>query len=409
MGFATFLRRNAPFLLVGAILTFASSFGQTFFISIFAGEIRSTFGLSHGGWGAIYSLGTMASAAVMVWAGLLTDHFRVRALGPAVLCLLAAACMAMATLPAVWMLPIAIFALRLTGQGMCMMMATVAMSRWFVAARGRALSVAILGVELGSAALPVGFVYAMQDVSWRGLWVVSAAMVLCLIPAIVPLLRLERTPQSSAAESQSAGMDGLQWSRVQMMRHWLFWLIVPALLAPAAFSTAFFFQQVHLAETKGWTHAALVTVFPVFTVASTVAMLISGGLIDRFGTARLMPVFQLPMAAGFVLMAFADNIGLAAVAIGLMGMTQGANSTVPNAFWAEFFGTRNLGGIKSVATAVMVLGTAIGPGLTGVLIDAGLVFEDQMIGIAVYFVAAAVLVAVGVGRARSHLPAGMPA
>jgi len=70
----------------------------------------------------------------------------------------------------------------------------------------------------------------------------------------------------------------------------------------------------------------------------------------------------------------------------IMSLTIGANSTVPSAFWAEFYGTRHLGSIKAMTTAVMVLGSAIGPGLTGVLIDYGIAFDNQMIGIAVYFI-----------------------
>ena len=84
-----FLRDNAPFLAAGALLSFGSSFGQTFFISIFAGEIRAEFGLSHGAWGGIYTLGTTFSALVMIWAGGLTDRFRARRLGPAAMALLA--------------------------------------------------------------------------------------------------------------------------------------------------------------------------------------------------------------------------------------------------------------------------------------------------------------------------------
>lgn len=52
-----FLKANAPWLGAGALMTLASSFGQTFFIAIFAGEIRAEFGLGHGAWGAIYTLG----------------------------------------------------------------------------------------------------------------------------------------------------------------------------------------------------------------------------------------------------------------------------------------------------------------------------------------------------------------
>ena len=70
-----FLRNNAAFLLAGILLSFTSSFGQTFFISIFAGEIMATFSLSDGDWGLIYSAGTTASAIVMVWSGVLTDRY----------------------------------------------------------------------------------------------------------------------------------------------------------------------------------------------------------------------------------------------------------------------------------------------------------------------------------------------
>ena len=85
MGFARFLIDNARWLAAGALLTFMSGFGQTFFISIFAGEIRAEFGLSHGEWGAIYALGTTASAIVMIWAGGLADGLRARVLGTAAL------------------------------------------------------------------------------------------------------------------------------------------------------------------------------------------------------------------------------------------------------------------------------------------------------------------------------------
>lgn len=45
------------------------------------------------------------------------------------------------------------------------------------------------------------------------------------------------------------------------------------LLAPAAFNTALVFHQAHLAEVKGWCHAALVALFPVYPIATVAAML----------------------------------------------------------------------------------------------------------------------------------------
>ena len=137
MGFLRFLRANWLFLLAGFVLTLTSSYGQTFFISLFAGEIMADFGLSDGQWGGIYTLGTTASAITMVWAGTLVDRFRVRALGTLVLLALAGACLFMAAVPNAGLLVLAIFFLRLFGQGMSSHLATVAMARWFVPRVGR--------------------------------------------------------------------------------------------------------------------------------------------------------------------------------------------------------------------------------------------------------------------------------
>ena len=403
MPFFPFLRANAPFLLAGFLLALLSSFGQTFFISLFGGEIRAEFGLSNGEWGATYGIATTVSAAVMLWAGGLTDRFRVRSLGTVVLIGLALACLAMAANPWPVALVGVIFALRLLGQGMTSHISGVAMARWFVANRGRALAIAALGFSLGEAVLPLGFVALKTVLNWRMLWLAAAIMVVLALPLLVALLRRERTPQSMAHEAQAVGMGGRHWSRGDVLRHRLFWFLVPALLAPAAFNTAFFFQQVHLAEVKGWAHMGLVALFPIYSVATVVAMLVSGWAVDRWGTARLMPLYQLPLAGFFLAFASVDSLAVAAPVMVLMGLTSGAASTVPVAFWAEFYGTRNIGAIKATAAAIMVLGSAIGPGLTGALIDAGIDFPHQMLGIAAYIVLACGLVAVGVRRARRDL------
>ncbi|MEM1366200.1 MAG: MFS transporter, partial [Pseudomonadota bacterium] len=44
-----FLRSNARWLAGGFLLTVLSGFGQTFFISLWAPEIKATFGLTDGG------------------------------------------------------------------------------------------------------------------------------------------------------------------------------------------------------------------------------------------------------------------------------------------------------------------------------------------------------------------------
>jgi MFS family permease len=404
MGYLRFVIDNRLFLLAGFLLTFTSSYGQTFFIALFAGEIRESFGLTDGQWGAIYTVGTAASALTMVWAGVLTDRFRVRALSAWVMLLLAGACVAMA-LAGNWLVLVAvIYALRLMGQGMMSQLGAVAMSRWFVAARGRAISLASMGFAAGQAVLPIVFVALLAHFDWRLLWVLAAVLVLLALPVLQILLRQERTPQAMAESSQSLGMGGRHWTRGEMLRHPLFYLMIPLVLGPAAWGTALFFQQVHLTEVKGWSLAAFVALMPAYTVATIAFTFVTGWAVDRFGVKWVVPFQMLPFALSFLLLAFADTILAAGVGLVIFGIGQGMQGTAITAFWAVFYGTRHLGAIKAAAAALMVLGSAIGPGITGALIDYGIDFPAQMIPIAVYYFAAAGFAAAGILRYQRDLP-----
>ena len=395
MHFFDFIRNNLAWLGAGALLAFLSSFGQTFFISIFSGHIRAEFGLSHAAWGGIYSLGTGASAFVMIWAGISSDYIRTRTLGTVVILALAISCIGMAHLYLVALLPLIIFALRLLGQGMCSHLAVVAMSRWFVASRGRALSIAGMGYSVAEATLPVLFVFLMGFMHWRSLWWVAAITLILATPLLRFLLNQERAPQSVAQDILSLGMKSRHWTRSEALRHPLFWCMVPALLGPSAFSTAFFFQQVHFAEIKDWQHMTLVSFFPFFTASSVLMMVISGWALDRFGTARLIGFYQLPMICAFLCFAFADSLFIFVLGLFFLSMTSGSNATLPNAFWAEFYGTKHLGALKAMAAAIMVLGSAIGPGITGLLIDLGAGLEMQYIWVSAFFAFATASMLVG--------------
>lgn len=300
MGYIRFLRANWLFLLAGGLLSFTSSYGQTFFIAIFAQDIRSAFDLTDGEWGGLYTIGTTLSAGVMIWAGALTDRFRIRNLAVFVMLGLAVSCLFMAWVDHWLTLVLVIFALRFFGQGMMSHLAVVAMARWFVAERGRALSLASLGFSLGQATLPVMFVALFIYIDWRMLWVFAAAVIILTIPVIRVLLRQERTPQFMAQSSPVAGMDNVHWTRAAMLRGTLFWLMVPLMVGPAAWGTALFFQQVHLAEIKGWSLFGFVALMPLFTLSTVAFTFVSGWAIDRFTAAWFVPVLMLPYAMTFL-------------------------------------------------------------------------------------------------------------
>ena len=135
----------------------------------------------------------------------------------------------------------------------------------------------------------------------------------------------------------------------------------------------------------------------------TAAMLVIGWAQDRLGTVRLMPFYQVPILLAFLVFAGAGSLSTMAAGVILLAMTTGANATLPNAFWAEVYGTAHIGSIKAAVAAVMVLGSAIGPGVTGALIDAGLGLERQFVLIAGYFALTTGMITLAAWRAAAGL------
>ena len=397
-----FLRSNAPWLAAGFLLSFSSSYGQTYFISLFAGEIMAEFGLSHGQWSSIFGVATLGSAGLLVLTGGITDRFRVSALGAVIMAGLALACLAMAAVPAVWALLPVVFLLRFTGQGMCGHMANVAMGRWFVAHRGTALAIATLGFALAESVLPLAFVALLGIASWRLLWVIAAGLALLAIPLLLTLLKTERTPQGNGDDWHVPGMQGHHWTRAEALRHPLLQTALPLILGTAAFLTAVFFHQVHLSEAKGWSHLQFVALFPLYTACTVFGMIWSGRSIDRFGTGRLIQLYQVPLILAFLTIGWSNTIVGGAIGMALLGFGQGIGTTLPTAFCAEYFGTRHLGAIRAMATGIMILGTALGPVITGWVIDIGWRFDQQMPVIAIYFTATSLLMRMGLRSADSR-------
>lgn len=403
MSLANFLRENRAQLSAGVLLTFSSSYGQTYFIALFAAQIMAAYNLTDGQWGGIYTLSTTASAIVMFWAGALTDNYRVRALAWGVVPGLALVCLAMAANSTIVGLVVIVFLLRLLGQGMMSQFASVSMARWFTGRRGLALSISAMGFAVGQAVLPVVVAVLFTVLEWRWIWVIAAIAMLATFPIILRLLASERTPQSLAEQTSTTGMNNQHWTRPEVLKSPIFWLMLPLLLGPPSWGTALFFQQVHIADVKGWALLDYLALIPLLTAVAIAVTLTSGQLIDRVGSARIMRLYLFPWMIGFVLLSSADTLFAAAISFLFFGIGTGLQATVITTFWAEFFGTRHIGSIKAVSTSVMVFGSAIGPGITGALIDFGYSFPDQMLGIAGYFFVANVLVWLALARATKAL------
>jgi MFS family permease len=283
--------------------------------------------------------------------------------------------------------------------------AMVAMARWFTGARGRAIAIAALGFSIGEAFLPMTFAHLLTFIPWRVLWFIPIIVLIAFIPLLRVMLAKERTPQSIPDNEQTVGIAGIHWTRGQVIKSWFFWAILPVYLMPNAFGTALFFQQVHLANTKGWGHAEFVALFPLFTGTAVVSSIGFGVLIDRYGSARLIQFILLPMAISFWIFCYAETLGHAAIAFMFLGVMAGGTQPTSTAFWSEAFGTKYIGSIKAFAAAMMVMASAVGPMISGYLIDQGVPFHEQMFWIAGAVILVSVIAALAVHAIIEQMPA----
>ena len=401
----SFLFQNARWLTATGLLYFCSCFGQTFFISLFAGEIRQAFNLSHGDWGFIYSGGTLASAIAMLCFGGYIDKYKITMNIKIVIISLSLVCLAMTFVDLVWILPLIIFGLRFFGQGMLIHIPAVAIGKWYGKNKGKAISLSIMGFSIGEAIFPVIFVSLIMLIGWRNSWLVGTVILLFILPIIITLLSNERVPNSKQENlSDQVGMGSKHWKRKDVLKNWVFWAVIIPFLIPPIFSTAFFFNMVHLTEVKNWSLITFTSLFPFYTGMSIITTLASGWMLDKFGVEKILPFYLIPMATGLLIFSYSNTYLTAAIGFSFLGMTQGLAMTIGGTFWPTYYGTKNLGSVRSLSTSTMVFGTAIGPAIVGKLLDIDVNYNFILLVMSVLAVIASLSLWITMLKAPQLLP-----
>lgn len=414
----SFIRANTRFVAFGFLLTLASSFGQTFFISLFSEDLREEFSLTHGQFGLLYSIATFASGATILWAGSLIDRINLRAMTLAVCVGMLVACALMTSAVGIVMLGIAIYLLRLNGQGLLGHISITSMSRYFKKERGKAISVASLGYPFGEAILPTFAVVLIAWIGWRASWLtIGVLLTITLLPMVLWLLLghdqrhrahveseiAEEMPLPSTEPLANTPAPVKNWAVKQVLRDPRFYMLLPAVLSPAFIATGLFFHQIELVAEKGWLLPWFVACFLGYAIAQVFASLVVGDLIDRFGSKKLFPYFLVPLMCGLLTLAFVNHQIAALVLLVFAGLTSGTVGPVIGSLWAELYGVKYLGSIRAIATSLMVFSTSASPVLMGWLIDRS-VRVDTMAGVFVIAAAAAsvlAFIALRVGRRSS--------
>jgi predicted MFS family arabinose efflux permease len=364
-------------ILFGFIFTFFSSFGQSYFLGLFNSSIREALSITHGQFGSIYASATLCSSLLLIWVGKKIDDVNIFKFAFFVIILLSFACFFFSRITSVFLLFIAIFLMRFSGQGMMSHTASTTISRYFTKTRGRALSISWFGLSSAEFIMPVLMVYLLTFIDWQNLWLIFSISVLIILPIASFLLIKNLNLDSREANDENIKEVKIkQWKRREVIKDYRFYIISSNMLAMPWIFTGFAVFQSFVQTSKGWGPYVIAQSFMSYSVLSVLTLFLSGFLIDKFTSRKLLIYMNIPLLLSVIVLFFFDTPVTAFIFLGLVGISNGFANILGSSTWAELYGVKYLGSIKALTTALMVFATAFGTALFGYLIDIGFTVGD---------------------------------
>lgn len=379
----TFFKNNFSLLAFGLVLTFFSSFGQTFLLSLYVPSIEEFLSISNAEFGSIYAVATIGSALTLPWIGGFFDKTGIKRYTLMVIMGLTAALLLLSFSYHVILVVIGFYGLRLFGQGLMTHTSVSSMARYFEDNRGKAIGVASTGHPAGEAVLPILITLLIGSIGWRGALQVSALnCVIVVAPLTVLLLNRSKDKIRSYEKREITNQRGtVKVNIIKVLSERRFWIITPVVFMIGFTNTAIFFFQLKLGEAKGWSPEWVAASISAFAIANALGVLGIGGFVDRYSGRKLFPYFLIPYLIGLPVLILFDHQWVYPVSLAFMGLGHGAGRTIKDAMFAEIYGTDIIGRVRSIFITVMVFSTAIGPVVFGVLLDMEVSFTAIFTGV----------------------------
>ena len=269
---------------------------------------------------------------------------------------------------------------------------SVPLSNWFIRKRGTAMSVAFIGMPVGI------FIFAplsqllIDEIGWRDTWLVlggGGAVVTVLVALFVIRRRPqdmglrpdgEAAPSTGALTAQRTQRHGLEdevsWTRAEAIRSRIlhpstFWrLTMIDGLRMLAMSSVGIFRVPYFIDDKGFDASIVAWSLSAEAIFAVLVSLPTGWAVDRYQPRYVAAVSTILMIAGFLLTMTASSIVMVFVATSVFGLGVASFIICQNAVWPAYFGHAHIGSIRGFATPLMLVFSAIGAPLTGIVRDA---------------------------------------
>ena len=163
------------------------------------------------------------------------------------------------------------------------------------------------------------------------------------------------------------------------------------MLAMPWIATGSFVYQSFISSSKEWGPYVIAQSFMAYSILSVITLFISGFLIDKFSSRKLLIYMNIPLFFGTIVLYYFDVSSSAFIFFGLLGVTNGLANVLGSSTWAEIYGVKHIGSIKALTTALMVFSTAFGTALFGILIDINFTIEQIAIVSGAYILLSIIL------------------
>jgi MFS family permease len=240
-------------------------------------------------------------------------------------------------------------------------------SDWFDARRGLMLGItAGVGNGVGATIMPILAGVLLTFYGWRTAYLVIGLVVLLAAPFIAFWLREAPTP-TPVKDRKTGPVAGLPLAEAVRTR--AFWLMLVAIAAGAGGMTAMFTHVVPLLTGHGVSLAEATGVVVTFALVTAGWQVVTGALLDRWRTPRLiLPMYASAIAGMLMLQFLTGSVAILGAGV-LLGIGMGAEYGALSYFVSRYFGLRHFGAIVGVFYAVVAFIQGVAPALMDVSFD----------------------------------------
>lgn len=362
--------------------------------AVFLLPLEREFGWSRSELTGVYSIYLLVSGFTAPLVGLLFDRF-----GPRWVYGAGTACLGMAfflaqRLSSLWQFYLFVgvligFAVSLNG----MVPGSALLARWFRARLSTAIGITYSAIGMGTMIfVPLAQLLVSQH-DWRFAYRVFGISLLLLVPVALFALPWRAFAAGHSDWQAHARRPGQAegWTLRAALGTRIYWGLAQVFFCTACGMFAIVVQLVVFLIDAGFSPLAAATTFGVLGMLSSISIIGSGIIADRFGIRRTVTASFAGTAAGMLLlMAIAEwpSVVLLLLFVPVFGLCMGARGPIISSICARHFAGPNVATIYGTIFATNALGAAFGSFMGGVLHDltggynVGLAFSLAFIALA---------------------------